>query len=65
MTGSGLGLQIPEIPWQFNDLTAWEVTPNDLRAQGVIWERKLTKSVDKFYNLGAWVLSWNDSRAWE
>ena len=32
---------------RLNDLTAWGVTENDVKAWGVIWERKLNKIGDK------------------
>ena len=36
------------------DLRAWGVTGNDLRARGVIWERKFDKLPDASNDLRAW-----------
>ena len=45
------------------DLRAWGVTESDLKARGVIWERKLRKLGRKCIDLKGWVVTGNDLRA--
>ena len=45
-------------------MRAWGVTGSDLKARGVIWERKLIKLDDKSIDLRAWGVTGNDLRAW-